>query len=116
MPYRYHYEIGIPRGLDLPRGVISLWPTRHCVEEARKDRYGPIEVPDHIDTRRARLVEVTTDDEHRVKAALYRVSYDKDRDLCIVVSFPDRMVKTVWSNLKTDTHTTLRRELYAVPV
>lgn len=113
---RYHVELGIPSALPLPSGIVTLWPTEHARTEAATDKYGPVELPDAIDTRqkkRVRLVEVTVDENERPVSVLYRVRYDTERDLCLAVALPDRTVKTVWVNLRTDVHQTLRRELYA---
>lgn len=113
---RYHVELGIPARIELPRGILTLWPTEHARTEAARDKYGPVELPLEIDTRqkkRVRLIEVTVDENERPVSALYRLRYDERRDLCIVVLFEERLIKTVWVNERSDTHQTLRRELYA---
>lgn len=55
------------------------------------------------------LFEVETDNGQITKA-VYRVAYNNNYDMCIVVRY--RFIVTAWTNKNTDTHTTLDSDKY----
>ena len=55
------------------------------------------------------LFEVETDNGQITKA-VYRVAYNNNYDMCIVVRY--RLIVTAWTNKNTDTHTTLDSDKY----
>lgn len=113
----YHADVFLPSNLTLPRGLYGLNYGPHAMREAENEvrKFGRFGLPTTINTSKARVVEVETDERGETRKIVYRTQLDIDRDLCIVV-IPERrrwFVKTVWINLRSDTHTTLRTERYA---
>jgi hypothetical protein len=113
MPNLYHVDVFMP-ALPLPNGSFSLDYGRHATQESIRDRYGIINPPKYIDTRNAKVIEVETCGGI-IQKILYRMPLDATRDVCIVVIPRTRyvwFVKTLWVNLRSDKHKTLRRERY----
>ncbi len=113
----YHEEIGFPDDIDMPRGfnpVVNLNYGSHAREEAMVDRYGKIRLPHRIDVRKGKIFEIGVT-KNVVTKMVIRFTYDETRDIIIVLMPSSGFVKTVWFNLKTDTHKTLDRSKYAVP-
>lgn len=124
--YTYHKDIGFPTNLRRPAGEHSLSHTRHSREAAQNDRYGPfywlptlMNLPASNSRSDIKLIECDALADGTVLKAVYRMPYDRERDLCLVLLF-DRgpgqaLVKTVWGNLATDTHKTLDASKYDRP-
>jgi hypothetical protein len=91
-------------------GEIKLVYSIHARYEAKVDRYQPIELPTVLDTNKATLIEVEIA-EGRLNKLVWRASYSSVFDLIIVLG-SSGTVKTVWLNLKSDTHKTLDRSKY----
>lgn len=109
----YHTEIGLPKWFTAPACTVSPRYGDHARFEAQVDRYGKIQLPKTIDLSKFKVIEVGAEGQ-RVTKILFRGSLDAKRDLCIVLQ-PDGYAKTVWVNLKSDTHRTLDRSRYNVP-
>jgi hypothetical protein len=112
----YHREIFMPAQVaeQFDRRSFELQLTRHAKDAARRDRYGFILIPRKIVVQASQIVEAEIVSGEVVKVVV-RQPYDQTRDLILVLS-PDgkrARVRTVWFNLATDTHATLRAELYA---
>lgn len=60
---------------------------------------------------KAELVEVETNSTGP-KKAVFRISLSSTLDLVLVVALDTLTVKTVWINLKSDTHNTLNKSNY----
>ena len=116
---RYHKDIGFPDALTLPRGfnpVVRLQYGSHSREEAIKEKYGVLNLPQRIDVRQTEIFEVATDKGSNViKKMCVRLPHDDKKDLIIVFMASNGFVKTVWANLKNDRHKTLNRANYAGP-
>jgi len=120
----YHREIGIPKAaLDTVAGKkFWLKYSRHAMMEAVRDRYGVVNKPPcWLTVDPATVVEVDATTEYTGKWAVcklvVRLEYDNRRDI-IIVAVPSKepdamMVKTIWTNLRTDKHVTLQKEKYA---
>ncbi len=111
----FHREIHMPaRIANLGETTIAPKVTRHATEAALSDRYGRIQIPSHITFRGSDVVEAET-----VNGALSKVvvrkSYDATRDAIFAIGIDkgQTFLKTVWFNLKSDSHKTLRKEMYA---
>lgn len=112
----YHADIRLPDGFRLPNRVITLSFTRHAREARQNDRYGYIPPIPVIDLGQFQTVEVGMEDG-RVAKVVVRGELDDERDI-ILILIPHRpkpnvwTVKTVWCNLRTDSHKTLDRSRY----
>lgn len=112
----YHKDIGFPRGFKGAVGRVHCMPTMHAMQAAKTDRYGDIKLPNVLNTNNAECIEAHIEDTEVLKL-VYRVAYDDLKDLVLAV-IPKNgrfIIKTVWLNLKSDTHKTLNRGRYAVP-
>lgn len=93
-------------------GVIDLNYSNHALQAANNDRYGNIDLPDSVDTNKAKLIELEVVNNRYLSKIVYRMEYDSEYDICIVI-IPERwFVKTVWLNRKSDKHRTLDRSKY----
>lgn len=107
----YHAEVFMPK-LALPKGKINLQYTTHAMNAAKNDRYGTIALPEQLDTSKATVIEVETNQQKQTVKVLYRVQLDAKRDLCLAVLVTG-IVKTVWVNQRSDKHKTLQKGKYA---
>lgn len=116
---RYHKDIGFPPDLTLPRGfnpVLDLKYGSHAREEAMAEKYGILQLPRRIDIRKTEIFEVATRrGSNIIQKICVRMAHDDKKDIVIVIMVPQGFVKTVWANLKTDTHRTLNRANYTDP-
>jgi hypothetical protein len=113
----YHKDIGFPDNLEMPRGfhpIMSLRYSSHANEEALKDRYGVIRLPQRVDVRKGTTIEVGVRDKLVTKMVI-RFDYDADKDIVMVINPADGFVRTVWFNQKNDQHNTLDRSKYVDP-
>lgn len=110
----YHADIFLPRQLTLPRGIFLLQYGRHARQAAKDDRYGDLtpHLPAYVNCDKARLIEVEVIDGKVVKV-VYRQSLNQQKDICLAIDPRTWFVKTVWANLKSDTHPTLNPRRYA---
>lgn len=110
----YHREIAMPREVATLK-TVTICPThtRHAREAALTDRYGVINLPEVVSFSGADVVEAEIT-EGRVSKLVVRRPYDETRDIVMAIGFrnSESFLKTVWGNLKTDRHATLRREIY----
>lgn len=110
----FHKDVGMPRSVATPIYTGVLRYGHHARAEAKKDRYGEIKLPEKINFDVAVLIEAEYDsDLERCVKQVWRQPLDERRDIVIVIN-PDGFVKTVWINLRSDKHRTLRRENYFV--
>lgn len=106
----YHTEIGLPN-VSLPEGLIRLEYSRHAMEAATNDRYGEIYLSSLLDTKEAKVIEISVENGI-IEKILYRTRYNDSHDLCLVVIPGVNRVKTVWLNKRSDKHSTLDRSKY----
>ncbi len=110
----YHTEIGFPSSVVLPSGVFSLTYSRHAQNASSDDRYGQMVLPDTLNVDVAKLIEIEVRDGEVIKG-VYRINYDSDLDLIIVLIPHTSFVKTVWFNEVNDVHSTLQAWKYTTP-
>lgn len=109
----YHREIGFPAWFKKPAIKVKPQYGDHSRFESQVDRYGKIELPVEIDLAAFAVIEIGVVG-NRVSKMLVRGRLDATRDICLVLTNTG-FVKTVWVNLRTDTHRTLDRSKYADP-
>lgn len=104
----YHMDIGFPPGLrlELPEFIELTW-SKHAIKAAQDDRYAEhgINLFSKLKTAGAKIVELETVKDKVVKIVL-RQSYDDNHDICLAIA-AGGVVKTVWLNVKSDSHSTL---------
>lgn len=114
----YHRFLGLPpEAAKLWVGQLNLYYSAHAQKAATEDRYGKVPLFSSVLFEEGDVIEVEVKDGRVIKAVL-RVPYDDHRDLVFAILRPDGVaayVKTVWFNLASDAHKTLRRELYRRP-
>lgn len=113
----YHKDIGFPSNLTLPKtfnNVTRVRYSQHAKDEASHDRYGDITLPNIIDFRKGETIEIGVRDKEITKIVI-RFPHDKEKDIVMVVNPSDGFVRTVWFNMKNDTHNTLDKSKYARP-
>ncbi len=112
----FHREIFLPLNLrNLASTNLELNPTDHAREAAETDRYGAISIPAAIKFNGSNIVEAETVGG-KLSKVVVRLSYDDTRDAIYAIGIDKgrTFLKTVWFNLKSDKHSTLRKEMYAV--
>lgn len=111
----YHADIFIPEWFEAPTERATLTYSRHALYAMNNDRYGAIPMFRTIPLSVFTLIELGVR-EDKVSKIVVRGRYDETRDVVFVL-IPrdgDYFVKTVWFNLRTDSHKTLNRNRYAV--
>lgn len=123
---QYHRDVYLPPEVRrlIPHGVIRPVYTDHALRACTTDRYGAVAPPDSVDLAdpAADIFEVELCRHERsgrayVGKVAMRIPYDALFDLTLVVAFHREAaaVKTLWLNLREDTHGTLRRDAYVQP-
>lgn len=115
----YHKELGFGKLADNLYGKsFRLNYSHHSKLAAVNDRYGPIEKPPfNLTITKDNLIEIETNSFGGVVKAVVRLSYDTTRDIALAVipDFNVATVKSIWANLKNDTHFTLDKSKYNKP-
>lgn len=113
---------GIPEAIqaDVARLAVAGLPlnyTRHSMREALNDRYGVLasrHFPTVFSLGGWTLVEAEAQFPDKVDKFVVRKPVDERRSLVLVVT-RDGTVKTLWTNLNTDGHSTLNKERFDKP-
>jgi hypothetical protein len=110
----YHTEVYLPEKIkeQLPKEKISLRYSNHAKRACRNDRYGNIPEMKAVYPKYAKVIEVETEAGQPIKS-VYRLPFNQDLDICLVVLIETGLVKTVWLNSKDDSHKTLDTNKYA---
>jgi len=108
---KYHRDIYLPEQVNNMHFVCALRYTFHALRAAKSDKRGIINLPQVFDSSKATPVDATIQNG-RVWRILYRMDYDKDKDLCLVIEPHNRTAVTVWLNDKDDNHPTLDTTRY----
>ena len=117
----YHFQVGIPRHITLPRRVVPLLYSNHALREAKSDRVAHYNLPIYktIDLADCQVIEVEVVNDEPVKWVV-RKALDTCNDYVLVlVPMPAGLkwgVKTVWVNELNDQHATLDTGRYQQPV
>lgn len=108
----YHAEIGLPKGFRLPTARVELVWTRHADAARTHDRYGVIPRVATLPLSSFKVIEVGVEGR-KVAKVVIRGHLDAKRDV-IFVLIPGKkwIVKSVWMNLRSDSHKTLDRSRY----
>lgn len=110
----YHADIFIPGWFTMPTERVKLTYSRHALYATNNDRYGAIPVFESIPLSAFTLIELGVN-AGKVSKIVVRGRYDENRDVVFVLIPGDTyFVKTVWINLRSDSHKTLNRNRYAV--
>ena len=123
----YHADLFIPDWFTMPTERAMLSYTRHALYATNNDRYGAIPVFESIPLCQFTLIELGVKNgkpnqfgitaKREVSKIVVRGKFDEDRDVVFVL-IPEGegryTVKTVWMNMRTDTHNTLNKNRYAV--
>lgn len=113
MSYLFHKDVFMPNSVSAPCFEGRLRYSHHAIQASKTDRFGGITLPEIFVAANAVLIESEYKDGHVIKQ-VWRQTMDEDRDLVLVLNASGN-VKTVWINLKTDKHGTLRRGMYVRP-
>ena len=115
----FHYQLGFPARAQLRFGTKTLYWTKHALAECSADRYGIINPPNELDTDKAQVIEAELsrldDGSFYTHKVVYRIPYTETKDMVIVFVPSSGAVKTVWINMKEDTHRTLNTKKYWTP-
>jgi L-ascorbate metabolism protein UlaG (beta-lactamase superfamily) len=113
----YHKDLYMPAGvLALEEKQVTFVVSEHAKKAALSDRHGVLTIPENIRFDGKDVVEAEFEGG-KLKKLVVRIAYDAIRDAVYVFNVPDGLLKTVWLNLSTDGHATLKKELYkAAPV
>ncbi len=111
----YHADLGIPQNAQTQHGQVLLNYSQHALDAALDDRYGNIvNLPKSLDTSKAQVIEVEMQGSKTTKV-VYRIPYNEEYDLVMVLVPDRRFVKTVWLNKNSDLHNTLDTSKYDIP-
>lgn len=116
----HHYTTGFPPWFKPPTGQLKVQYHEHALAASVMDRYGRLPCPDVLDLKAFQVVEIETNDRwprgptQRVTKYVLRGACDAQRDVVYVVKYIDNRptVITMWCNLKSDQHKTLRKDKY----
>jgi hypothetical protein len=108
----YHADINMPERMKIPIFQGALKYSHHAKSEATGDKYGKLHLPTTFNPAVARLIEVEYDEHnHKVLKQVWRQKLDETRDLVLVIG-ENGFVRTVWCNLRSDTHRSLNPSKY----
>lgn len=116
----HHYVTGFPPWFKPPSGMLKVAYDKHALAESCFDRYGKLPTPDALDLGAFQVVEIEVNDRwprgssQRVIKLVLRGPCDPKRDVVYVVRYIANRptVVTIWANLKSDQHKTLRKDKY----
>lgn len=111
----FHKDVFAPKILFSSPGRVSVKYSKHALNAATEDCYGNLTpyLPDYIDFDAAEIVEVEVCEGLIVKRVV-RISVTEDLALVLAVQ-ADGLVRTVWANLHSDNHVTLRKGNFVKP-
>ena len=108
----FHSEVFIPAAAANPIFEGRLTYGYHARNEALSDRYGEIPLPSHFFAEGAKLIEAEFCTQRlRLTKQVWRQPLDDYRDLALVLS-TGGFVRTVWVNVRSDTHKSLNKSKY----
>lgn len=117
----YHRDVFMPRRiresfLQLTRnghGIQVLIASCHAENAAKNDRYGVIDLPSQMTFDTMEIIEIEHDGKKCVKAVIREVGQEKNIVFVVMpICLGQWLIKTVWYNLASDKHHTLKRHLY----
>ena len=115
----YHKDIFLPNDINIYiNQTFKLIPSKHSIVAANSEKYGKIQIPEHIKITKDNIIEIEIDDvAGNAKKLTVRLPYNNEFDI-VIVFIPNIImktgdVKTVWLNKKDDTHYTLKQGVYS---
>jgi len=113
----YHKDVFFPSEFNLLTGqTFFIRLTNHARKACLDDRYGYFLPPAKVVIEAGQVIEVEIT-AGKCSKVVVRQSLDKNRDI-IIVFIPEgstAVCKTLWINMKTDSHKTLDRSRYVQP-
>jgi len=107
----YHRDIYMPK-LTLKDETIRIGYTVHAQDEAINDRYVDyIEMPSEINLSKVDIFEIGII-EGKIAKIVFRMEYNEEYDLCMVLMTHNLKIKTLWLNSVDDKHKTLNHDKY----
>lgn len=112
-PLMFHKDVFIPDFAKAPLFEGAITYSRHAQNvSSGTEGVDAIELPKVFNAKDATLVEVEVNPATgEVEKQVWRMPLDDQNDLCFPM-LPSGLIKTVWLNARTDTHSTLRRTRY----
>jgi hypothetical protein len=116
---RYHINIGFPKGIILPKGIINFRFSIHAKKSILYDKYSnePLNVSSYLNLAYTQIFEVFVE-ENRVKKFVCKTAYNFSHNITLVVAIKTNQVYilcTCWLNEKGDNHKTLNQAIYDKP-
>ena len=112
----YHKDVFLPAGIvELFDGAeFRLDLTFHAKRAAQDDRYGKVTLPSKLTVKGKEIVEAEVVNGEVTKIVV-RTPHDAKRDAVYVLipNYERATVKTVWFNLVSDKHKTLKKDCYS---
>lgn len=121
----YHIKIGFPDTLVIPEKTVYLTYTQHALN--RRQRYDNEKklmiIPSFVVLKKENIFEVHTEDDVKCTKVLVRTSYDRYRDITLVLDLliaPEAgkeraRVITFWLNRKMDIPSDFKEGRYDIP-
>lgn len=107
---------------QISRWTITLGYSRHALTEALNDRYGvlpasafPVLFSMNDEAMRWKIVEIEESAPGYIAKFVVRREVDARRSLVLVIIPHLGLVKTLWTNLNTDNHSTLDKSKFSQP-
>ena len=110
----FHREVYLPPASQKLVGQkFPLNYSYHAMLACVRDNYGPVEKPPfEVTITTENLIELEADEEGNLIKVVVRQTYDERRDISFAFFLSDGYVKSVWTNLATDKHSTLDKSKY----
>ena len=110
----YHAEVRLPNGYRHPRFSVNVEYSNHARREAASDRYGRIVLDPFVDLSFFETVEVEITAGTVSKIVVREAGHvERQRVLVLIPRKGQRwFCKTVWINVRSDSHKTLDRSRY----
>lgn len=112
----YHSKIGFPPDVKLPKGQITFGIAPQHVRERMQD-LGIYTIPSGVDLNWSccKMFEISVENNKVWKFGIRIPQSSSGEDLCLIVSWPDCRLVTLWLNASDDEHATLNWNRYKNP-
>lgn len=111
----FHYLTGLPKSFRA-HDIYGLRPSPHAINESNSDKYGCFALPNYVKISEWKVIELEQNDEGQIVKWVIRKVLDNERDIVLVIIPNQKVIKTVWINVRSDKHKTLDKSRYSVPV
>ncbi len=117
--FMYHRTVGFPKDIIIPNRIFHLGYTTHAKDRAKERVNGLMLLPSLVRLTPENLIEIHTDDNKYIKKAVVKLSYDKKRDIILVLEIKYQLKKavviTLYYNYKKHSFDTLDKTKYTKP-